>query len=30
MTHNRNKATTYWTLAITSLALFMVLSLIHI
>jgi EmrB/QacA subfamily drug resistance transporter len=24
MTHNRNKATTYWTLAITSLALFMV------
>ncbi|HEY8315264.1 MAG TPA: MFS transporter, partial [Gaiellaceae bacterium] len=24
MTHNRNKATTYWTLAITSIALFMV------
>src|SRR5438132_271060 len=24
MTHNRNKSTTYWTLAITSLALFMV------
>jgi MFS family permease len=24
MTHNRNRATTYWTLAITSLALFMV------
>src|SRR5258707_5070112 len=24
MTHNRNKAATYWTLAITSLALFMV------
>src|SRR5256712_5578952 len=24
MTHNRNKSTTYWTLAITALALFMV------
>ena len=24
MTHNRNKSTTYWTLAITSIALFMV------